>query len=57
MCYPGFKICFQIHNLHRCGGELYIGVVNKSGGESAKLATRLTPEQIALFRMVGGCTS
>ena len=43
--------------MHRCGGELYIGVVNKSGGESAKLATRLTPEQIALFRMVGGCTS
>ena len=32
--------------------ELYIGVVNKSGGETAKLATRLSPEQIALFRMV-----
>ena len=33
-------------------GELYMGVVNKTGGEAAKLATRLTPEQIALFRVV-----
>lgn len=32
--------------------QLYMGVVNKTGGEAAKLATRLTPEQIALFRMV-----
>lgn len=32
--------------------QLYIGVVNKTGGEAAKLATRLTPEQIALFRVV-----
>lgn len=32
--------------------ELYLGVINKTGGETAKLATRLTPEQIALFRMV-----
>mmetsp|Transcript_9086 Transcript_9086/g.22397 ORF Transcript_9086/g.22397 Transcript_9086/m.22397 type:complete len:220 (-) Transcript_9086:627-1286(-) len=32
--------------------QLYIGIVNKSGGESAKLATKLTPEQIALFRVV-----
>ena len=33
-------------------GQLYMGVVNKTGGEAAKLATRLTPEQIALFRVV-----
>ena len=33
-------------------GKLYMGVVNKEGGETAKLATRLTPEQIALFRLV-----
>ena len=26
--------------------------MNKTGGEAAKLATRLTPEQIALFRVV-----
>lgn len=32
--------------------QLYMGVVNKTGGEAAKLATRLTPEQIALFRVV-----
>ena len=34
-------------------GQLYLGIVNKSGGDTAKLATRLSPEQIALFRMVG----
>ena len=33
-------------------GQLYVGVVNKRAGETAKLATRLTAEQIALFRMV-----
>ena len=33
-------------------GQLYLGVVNKTGGETAKLATHLAPEQIALFRMV-----
>ena len=32
--------------------QLYLGVVNKQGGETAKLATRLSPEQIALFRAV-----
>jgi hypothetical protein len=32
--------------------KLYLGVVNKQGGETAKLATRLSPEQIALFRVV-----
>lgn len=32
--------------------QLYVGVVNKRAGETAKLATRLTAEQIALFRMV-----
>ena len=32
--------------------QMYLGVVNKQGGETAKLATRLSPEQIALFRAV-----
>ena len=32
--------------------QLYIGVINKTGGETAKLATKLTPAQIALFRVV-----
>ena len=33
-------------------GRTYLGVANKTGGETAKLATRLSPEQIALFRVV-----
>lgn len=32
--------------------QMYLGVVNNQGGETAKLATRLSPEQIALFRAV-----
>tara|TARA_B100001142_G_scaffold328369_1_gene388284 strand:+ start:488 stop:1282 length:795 start_codon:yes stop_codon:yes gene_type:complete len=32
--------------------ELYLGIVNKVASDSAKLATTMTPEQIALFRVV-----
>jgi len=32
--------------------QLYLGVINKTGGDTAKLATKLTPEQIALFRVM-----